>query len=183
VWHTDVFLLLHVQNELLDVFLRVNLTGMRVLVIGSEQPWVEVLALLAGAKEVVTLEYSLIAVQGVPQLTTFTPKQFASLYLSGDMAPFDAIASYSSIEHSGLGRYGDALNPWGDIIAVAKAWCVTKPRGVMIIQVPYSNVDSILFNAHRTYGQLRTPFLMTNWVQKFSNVSGPTSARVYERLQ
>ena len=35
---------------------------------------------------------------------------------------FDAVVSFSSIEHSGLGRYGDALNPWGDLIAAAQAW-------------------------------------------------------------
>ena len=35
---------------------------------------------------------------------------------------FDAVVSFSSIEHSGLGRYGDALNPWGDLIASAQAW-------------------------------------------------------------
>jgi hypothetical protein len=26
-----------------------------------------------------------------------------------------------------LGRYGDALNPWGDILTIARAWCVSSP--------------------------------------------------------
>ena len=26
-----------------------------------------------------------------------------------------------------LSRYGDNLNPWGDLIAMARAWCVLKP--------------------------------------------------------
>ena len=37
--------------------------------------------------------------------------------------------TYSSLEHSGLGRYGDSLNPWGDLITMAKAWCLLKPKG------------------------------------------------------
>ena len=26
-----------------------------------------------------------------------------------------------------LYRYGDQLNPWGDLIAMARAWCLLKP--------------------------------------------------------
>jgi hypothetical protein len=43
-----------------------------------------------------------------------------------------SIVTFSSVEHSGLGRYGDALNPWGDIIAIARAWCVTKQGGALL---------------------------------------------------
>ena len=25
------------------------------------------------------------------------------------------------------GRYGDPLNPWGDIITIAQAWCASNP--------------------------------------------------------
>jgi hypothetical protein len=46
-----------------------------------------------------------------------TPLQFRKSYLSDTLGTFDAIVTFSSVEHSGLGRYGDALNPWGDIIA------------------------------------------------------------------
>ena len=30
-------------------------------------------------------------------------------------------------------RYGDSLNPWGDLIAMARAWCVLKPGGKALI--------------------------------------------------
>ncbi len=30
------------------------------------------------------------------------------------------MVSFSSLEHSGLGRYGDQLNPHGDLIAMAR---------------------------------------------------------------
>ena len=45
-------------------------------------------------------------------------------YLAGELGPFDCAASISSIEHSGLGRYGDQLNPWGDLVATAKLGCL-----------------------------------------------------------
>ena len=41
-------------------------------------------------------------------------------FLAGRFEPVDLIVSYSSLEHSGLGRYGDALNPDGDKDAVAQ---------------------------------------------------------------
>jgi hypothetical protein len=74
---------------------------------------------------------------------------------------FDAIVTFSSVEHSGLGRYGDALNPWGDIIAIARAWCITKQGGSLTIGVmyaydnddiisPYSSVTISLAPASKT---------------------------------
>ena len=47
-------------------------------------------------------------------MSTHLPRDFFASLLNGSMDRFDAMASYSSLEHSGLGRYGDALNPWGD---------------------------------------------------------------------
>ena len=63
---------------------------------------------------------------------------------------------------SGLGRYGDALNPWGDVLAAARAWCMTRLGGRLVVAVP-SGPDSILFNVHRVYGKMRYRFLATNW--------------------
>ena len=41
------------------------------------------------------------------------------------------MVTFSSIEHSGLGRYGDSLNPWGDLITMAQSWCLLKPGEIM----------------------------------------------------
>jgi hypothetical protein len=38
--------------------------------------------------------------------------------------------------YSGQGGYGDALNPWGDLIAMARAWCVLKPNARALVGVP-----------------------------------------------
>ena len=90
----------------------------RILVIGSEIPWVEASVLEAGVREVVTLEYGTI-ISKHAKIKTMIPFEFQQKYLNGTLGLFDGIVTFSSVEHSGLGRYGDALNPWGDIITIA----------------------------------------------------------------
>ncbi|CAG2256969.1 unnamed protein product [Mytilus edulis] len=141
--------------------------GGRVLVIGSEKPWVEACLIEIGAKSIVTLEYGKIKSEH-EQITTMVPSEYRRQFLDNKLGLFDAVVSFSSIEHSGLGRYGDALNPWGDLIVVARAWCVTKTNGSLVLGVLYDiNNDYITFNAHRCYGRKRYPYLTTNWNQHY----------------
>ena len=56
--------------------------------------------------------------------------------LEGDFPQFDAMVTFSSLEHSGLGRYGDSLNPWGDLITMAQAWCLLKPGARALVGIP-----------------------------------------------
>ncbi|GFH50495.1 hypothetical protein CTEN210_06971 [Chaetoceros tenuissimus] len=106
-----------------------------VLVIGSESPWIEAMLVACGAEKVTTLEYGHIESHH-PQVKTLTPNAFRVAYLNGTLEKFDAVVSYSSIEHSGLGRYGDSLNPFGDIMTLARACKQTK-------KIDGDNVDSI----------------------------------------
>jgi hypothetical protein len=133
----------------------------RVLVIGTENPWVEAIALSLGAAHVVTLEYSTI-ISMHPRLSAVTPSMFRKQFMDNTLQLFDVILTHSSIEHSGLGRYGDALNPWGDILAIARAWCVTKPHGFLYLGVP-TGVDGIQYNGQRIYGKVRWPLISVNW--------------------
>jgi SAM-dependent methyltransferase len=50
----------------------------------------------------------------------------------------------------GLGRYGDTVDPYGDIKAVANLKDIVKPGGIFIFVVPMG-VERIQFNAHRIY--------------------------------
>ncbi len=63
------------------------------------------------------------------------------------------------IEHVGLGRYGDALDPDGDLKAVAELVRVLAPGGTLLCAVPVG-VPRLQFNAHRIYGhaQVRDMF-------------------------
>jgi Caenorhabditis protein of unknown function, DUF268 len=146
-----------VRNEIADLPIR----GSSVLVIGSENPWVEAILLHLGAAKVTTLEYANL-VSKHPKVKTLKPHQFRKQFLDGALESFDGVVSFSSVEHSGLGRYGDALNPWGDILTIARAWCVTKEGGFMYLGLPTGN-DEIKSNWHRIYGLLRWPLVAANW--------------------
>lgn len=79
-------------------------------------------------------------------------------FQTGDILklPFanNALASLSSIcvvEHIGLGRYGDALNPHGSEQAIAELKRVLSVGGNLYISVPVDNQNKIYFNAHRAF--------------------------------
>ena len=72
-----------------------------------------------------------------------------------------------------LGRYGDPLNPWADIIAVAQAWCATAKDAKLAVGVPTMvsrKADINAFNAHRIYGPVMLSHLFANWDQVWSKV-------------
>ena len=67
-------------------------------------------------------------------------------------------------------RYGDGLNPWGDLITMARGWCVLKPGGRALIGMPSGPSDLINFNAHKLYGPVMLPHLFANFKQIYSNL-------------
>ncbi|XP_023326704.1 uncharacterized protein LOC111700115 [Eurytemora carolleeae] len=95
-----------------------------------------------------TLEYGMFKSE-FPKLEFVTPAVFRERYKKQELPLFDVIISYSSLEHSGLGRYGDAINPWGDILTIARVSCVSSPDAKLLIGVPVAGVDRIEFNAAR----------------------------------
>ena len=74
-----------------------------VLVIGTQRPWLETLILRAGAKHVTILEYNKLIIDH-PQLTPILPDAFSAMFLNGTLPVFDVMVTFSSLEHSGLGR-------------------------------------------------------------------------------
>lgn len=69
--------------------------------------------------------------------------------------PFDdgsvpSLSCMHTVEHVGLGRYGDALNPDGDLRAAGELQRVTAPGGSLLFVVPVGK-PRIQFNAHRIY--------------------------------
>lgn len=54
------------------------------------------------------------------------------------------------IEHIGLGRYGDPVDPDGDLKAIAELKSVLAKRGNLLFVAP-SGQPKVMFNAHRIY--------------------------------
>ncbi|KAF1753933.1 hypothetical protein GCK72_020490 [Caenorhabditis remanei] len=127
------------------------LDGQNGFVVGSMQPWVEVMALQHGAKKILTVEYNPLEIQ----------EEYAGT--------FDFAASFSSIEHSGLGRYGDPIDPIGDLREMLKIKCMLKKGGLLFLGIPYGT-DAMQFNAHRIYGSIRLAmmFFGFDWLASYS---------------
>jgi len=115
----------------MDDFQDRAIKGKNVAVLGSERPWIESMLLHYGADAVTCVEYGKIDSK-VPKLYTITPGEYElkrkEQFEKGEQPDlFDSIWSYSSLEHDGLGRYGDPLNPYGDMQTMVKASCMLKP--------------------------------------------------------
>ena len=55
------------------------------------------------------------------------------------------------VEHIGLGRYGDPLDPMGDVTAMRELQRVIAPGGSLLFVVPVGK-PRVCYNAHRIYG-------------------------------
>lgn len=74
----------------------------------------------------------------------------------------DFVISFSSIEHSGLGRFGDPMDPIGDLREMQKLWCLMKPGALLFIGLP-TGQDEVIFNSYRIYGDIRWPMIAANF--------------------
>ena len=123
--------------------------GKRVLVAGAISPWNEAIFIASGAEEVVTSEYSdLVSLD--PRITVMHASELKH------SQQFDVISSFSSIEHSGLGKYGDPIDPKGDFEAIKEFHSLLKTSGILFLGIPISGtLGYIQGNYHRIYSYER----------------------------
>jgi len=136
------------------------------VVIGTIMPWVEAIAYHLTSSQITTLDYTRKQYES-KGLEWIHVNDFLDDLINNkrQIELFDNSASFSSIEHSGLGRYGDPLSPEGDIEAVQQVHCLLKPKGLFFLGLPTTSDDSsfIEFNAHRFYGSKRLKLLFDGW--------------------
>ena len=137
-----------------------NIKNKKIAVIGSQTPWIESILVNCGAKEVTTVEYN------VPICNHDIIKTISYTEFCESSKKYDAIVSYSSIEHSGLGRYGDKLNPNGDIEAMEQIYKSLNEGGLCFVGFPVGK-DYLVWNAHRIYGEIRLNLL---YLDKFKEL-------------
>ena len=63
----------------------------------------------------------------------------------------DSISCLHAIEHFGLGRYGDPIDPDGYQKGFANLVDMLEPGGTMYISFPISHKNEVHFNAHRVF--------------------------------
>jgi SAM-dependent methyltransferase len=69
-------------------------------------------------------------------------------------ASVSSLSCMHVIEHIGLGRYGDPIDPDGDLRAIFELVRVLAPGGSLLVAVPVGQ-ERICFNAHRIYDARR----------------------------
>jgi hypothetical protein len=144
--------------NLVNAFEDYNIRNKNVAVIGSETPWIEAI-LLNMSNKVTTIEYD------VPSGDFGNiPLKCRSYFdhFEKNIEIYDAIITFSSIEHSGLGRYGDPLDPNGDIKTMNNIYKNLIKNGLVIWGAPVGK-DALSWNAHRVFGPIRLPLLFNNF--------------------
>ena len=146
-------------NHLLKLFIQAiekyNIKNKNVAVIGSIMPWLETI-LLNFNNKVTTIEYN-VPICNYPNLYC---KSYDNFKTTSNI--YDCIVTYSSIEHAGLGRYGDILNPDADIETMQEIYNNLKTNGILIWGAPMGK-DILFWNSHRHYGKIRLPLLFKNF--------------------
>lgn len=144
-----------------------HIEGRSMVVIGTQNPWIEKYSYHLNASKITTLDYNR-AKWDNPRLEWHHVNDFLDRAMSEQkIEVFDNSASFSSIEHSGLGRYGDPLSPDGDIEAVLETHCLLRPGGLLFLALPVSDKEKgfIQFNAQRVYGESRLRLMFEGWTE------------------
>lgn len=91
---------------------------------------------------------------------------FKQIDLTSELLPdqkdyCDSISSLHALEHFGLGRYGDSIDPLGHLKGFSNISMILKPGGLFYFSVPMGE-QRIEFNAHRIFS---LEYLI-EWVEK-----------------
>ncbi len=73
----------------------------------------------------------------------------------------NSISCLHAIEHFGLGRYGDPLDPRGHLKGFKNILRMLKPGGTLYISFPIGKSNEVHFNAHRVFH----PKDIFNWAE------------------
>ena len=139
-----------------------KIAGASALVIGSAEPRIEAILLAYNVSQVTTMEYNRLTYgnESISNIKTVAGPNFDEIFLNSNK--YGVIVSISSIEHDGLGRYGDPLNPDADLAIMRRLQSLLKPDGLFFIAVPIGP-DVTVYNLHRRYGTVRLPMLLSGW--------------------
>jgi len=110
--------------------------------------------------ELASQGHEVYGIDGMPyrKQQNFTFIQGTLEYMPFNNDFFDIVTAVSTIEHVGLGRYGDPISPEGDKKAVEEIKRVVKPEGRIVITIP-SGKDAICYSKdgiplHRVYSPI-----------------------------
>lgn len=80
---------------------------------------------------------------------------------SGQQDVADSLSCLHAIEHFGLGRYGDPIDPQGHIKGFRNICRMVKMGGRLYVSFPVARKRGVIFNAHRVF----EPHDIFNWFE------------------
>jgi len=110
-----------------------GLRGRNVIIVGSLVPWYEAICLAEDAASCTTVDHNRVAFEH-PHLQHLTIQDWNAMEEPRPL--WDMAVSISSVEHAGLGRYGDPIDPDGDLRAMDMIRAMVKPGGYLLLAVP-----------------------------------------------
>lgn len=143
-------------HHLLNALDKYSIVNQNVLIFGLVGVNCDAISIWKGAANVYVIDYNL-PVSEHPQVQVFSYDDYISQNIKADVG-----ISISSFEHDGLGRYGDPINPTGDLEAMKLAKKLIKKDGLLFLSVPIGQ-DCLVWNAHRIYGKIRWPMMLAGW--------------------
>lgn len=84
-------------------------------------------------------------------LDTLEFREGSILSLPFEDCSISSISSLCVVEHIGLGRYGDGLDPYGTEKAIEELKRTVRPGGEVYLSLPLDDKNRTYFNAHRAF--------------------------------
>lgn len=95
---------------------------------------------------------TMVDIRPVPlQLSNLSFREGSILSLPFADGSIESLSSLCVVEHIGLGRYGDPIDPWGSEKAVQELKRVLQKGGNLLFSVPVDAECRVYFNAHRAF--------------------------------
>ena len=137
-----------------------------ILVMSCLSLWAEALAYEIGASQITTLALT-HRFWHEPKLVWHYLNDYLDILMKKRaIEQFDNAVSFSFIDHSGLGRFGEPLSPEGDLMTMKQLHCMLKPEGLLFLgplEMTNKEKSELYFNAKRVYGQNRLQRLLNGW--------------------
>ena len=147
--------------QIYDALNLVDIKGKNVAVLGTISPWIEVICLYLEAKNVYSIDYNKPLIEHQDD----DKKRIKAIEMKdiNNCDKFDIVVSFSSIEHDGLGRFGDPINPHGDIDAINEVYEMLVDDGVFICGIPIGETNKVVSNWHRIFSKSYIDILFNNF--------------------
>lgn len=141
-----------------QVLLDLELKGKHVAVVGSTSPFYESVLLALGASKITVFEYNKLTYD---HEQIYVEKQRIN-EKKAFYQKFDFIITLSSLDHDGLGRYGDDICPYNDLYAMSQLKKMLTNNGKLVLTLPIG-LDMLVWNVMRIYGPSRLPLMLRGW--------------------